>query len=77
MNTNLILRTHTFKAGLAALLVGLALTSFGCDGTETDTDICEGLTNQFAEGNPTRSECEASDRGVFIEGGCYCSTGEE
>ena len=74
MTIHFSLHARSFKIGLAALFVCLGLTSFGCDGSENDTDVCEGLTDQFVGEGISRDECEASDRGVFVDGGCYCGT---
>ncbi len=72
MTTHFDLHARSFKTGLAALFVCLGLTSFGCSGTENDTDACEGFTNQFVGEGISRSECEASDRGEYVDGGCFC-----
>lgn len=54
------------------LFLAAAVVFSSCSATENDTDVCEGFTNRFADGGVSRSECEASSRGEFIEGGCYC-----
>jgi len=72
LNTQHTSHTRSFKTDLVVLFIGLGLTSFGCSGTENEVDVCEGLTNQFVGESTSRGGCEASDRGEFIEGGCYC-----
>lgn len=70
--------THTpFKLGLSALFLTLGLFGFGCSSTENELDVCEGLTNEYADTSIDASECDSSDRGEYIDGRCYCHSGAD
>lgn len=70
-----------------ALLACIVLSFAGCsvigsDEPEASGDVCENVFHRFVsddDGGPvvSSSQCEASDRGEWTDGRCYCHGAEE